>query len=110
MAMRDSITNIGSYYYAMPCAKINGIYQEYGIPPQAIRGRYPACASFLDGSNTNQYAVVHASMNGPGPENSAAVLDLCFGPSLWMALMVHAIGLEIYVCPLIGDIASSHLD
>jgi hypothetical protein len=79
----------------MPCSKIVGIMTTYGIPGQAARGLYPACVPFLNGQS-DPHAVVQVGGVGR-PEQIAASLDISFGMSLWLALMLHAIGIEIYV-------------
>lgn len=63
---------------------------------------YPACASYVDGSNLDQVAAVHANMNGESAANAGAALDLNFGMALWIAFAIHAIGIEIYVSCLPG--------
>jgi hypothetical protein len=93
------VTLIGSYFYAMPCAKIVGIFGRYGIPSQALPQLYPECVPFIKGTSLNQYGIVHAGTFGQ-PEQAAAVLDMTFGMSMWLALMLHAIGVEIYVSRL----------
>jgi hypothetical protein len=90
------ITQIGSYYYAMPCSKITAILTSFGAPEKAVASLYPPCISFLNGTAPNQYAVVHANQNG-NPEEVAASLDMAFGMTLWLALLLHAVGIEIYV-------------
>lgn len=79
----------------MPCSKIVGIMTTYGFPSQAARGLYPACIPFLNGQG-DLYAVVQAGGAGR-PEQIAASLDISFGMSLWLALMIHAVGIEFYV-------------
>lgn len=71
----------------------------FGIPSQAARGLYPACVPFLNGQG-DPYAVVQAGGAGR-PEQIAALLDISFGMTLWLALAIHAIGIEIYVSPLL---------
>jgi hypothetical protein len=98
MCVLPIITMIGDYYYAMPCSKILGILAAFKIPSQALPGFYPECVPFVKGASPNQYAVVHAGSYGR-PEQVAAALDITFGMTLWLALMIHAIGVEIYVSP-----------
>jgi hypothetical protein len=80
----------------MECAKINSLFSDYGIPPQALPALYPQCTAYVDGSNPQQQTVVHVNIQGR-PEEATAALDICFGTSLWMALVIHAVGIEIYV-------------
>jgi hypothetical protein len=90
------VTKMGDYVYAMPCSKIAGIFQNYGIPSAALPGFYPECIPFVSSASPNQYAIVRAGNYGR-PEQSAAALDALFGMTLWIALMIHAIGVEVYV-------------
>ncbi|KAE9980093.1 hypothetical protein EG328_000458 [Venturia inaequalis] len=95
LAAQPIIKSIGSYVYAMRCSKIVGIMTTYGIPAQAARGFYPACIPFLNGQG-DPYAVVQAGGLGR-PEQIAAALSVSFGACLWLALMINAIGIEIYI-------------
>lgn len=83
------ITKMGTYYAIWPCAKI-----AYTIPN--AQHLYPECASYFDGSNNNQVALVRAKFDGSAAEVGAA-LNVPFGTALWLALAIHAIGVEIYV-------------
>lgn len=67
-----------------------------GIPEELVLTVYPTCESFLNGTNPGQHAVVSATVAG-GPEQAAAVLDITFGMSFWMAFVLHAVGIEVYV-------------
>ena len=59
---------------------------------------YPACESYFSGANVNQYAVVDADLADPSSAAEAAVaLEISFGMALWVALAIHAAGVEIYV-------------
>lgn len=93
------ISSIGSYYYAMPCSKIVGTLAWTGTPASVAVSKYPACETYLNGTNPHQYAVVRAVSSG-GLENVAALLDIIFGMSVWLAIVIHAVGIEIYVCCL----------
>jgi hypothetical protein len=68
----------------------------YGIPLQMAKRKYPDCAIFFNGTNMNQYAVVHAINNG-GPEEVAALLDILFDMTVWLAIVLQAVGIEVYV-------------
>lgn len=58
---------------------------------------YPECASYLDGSDPQQQAIVHANFSNGRSTEIGAALDLGFGMALWVATAMHAIGIEIYV-------------
>ena len=66
------------------------------MPQKLVLTMYPNCESSLNGTNPDQHAVVWANIAG-GPEQTAAVLDITFVMSLWMAFVLHAVGIEVYV-------------
>jgi hypothetical protein len=82
----------------MPCYKVVGTMASYSIPQRVIIGLYPGCSSYLNGTSLNEHVVVHVA-NGR-PEQAAAALDISFGMCLWLAFVLHAIGIEIYVSDL----------
>ena len=86
------MTRMGDYYALRSCATLNFIHKS----ENATMALYPVCASFFDGTNPNQEAIVHANMKGL-PSEIGAALGMPFGMSLWLALAIHAIGVEIYV-------------
>lgn len=63
---------------------------------EATLETYPECASYLNGSDPLQQAVVHANFGGH-PTEIGAALDMCFGMALWVAFIMHAVGVEVYV-------------
>ncbi|KAM7185205.1 hypothetical protein V8F33_012548 [Rhypophila sp. PSN 637] len=59
---------------------------------------YPACGPYFSGQNINQYAVVDADIANPTSAAEAAVaLEVSFGMAMWIALALHAAGVEIYL-------------
>lgn len=87
------ISNYGGYQAAMPCGSIDFILKD----ESTVVRRYPECAAYYDGSKPGQYAIVPATMSGPDGAQVAAALNLCAGGSFWLALVLHAVGIEIYV-------------
>lgn len=85
------ISLIGSYYIALPCFKIDSMMDE-----QEALLSHPDCIAYYNGTNPSQHSVTSADFVGNVSE-TAASLDLSFGTALWLALAVHAIGVEIYV-------------
>ena len=71
------------YYTAWSCEKLATFYANSTALVQA----YPACTSL------DKWAAVPANFNEKG-ENVGAVFDLTFGMALWLALVMHAIGVE----------------
>lgn len=86
------ISRIDRYRLGVECAKIDYMMQNSSATLEA----YPDCASYYDGSAPDQMALVQADLNGSEP-TAAAGLDLNFGAALWLALWLHAVGVEIYL-------------
>jgi hypothetical protein len=90
------ISTMYGYYDARPCGQI---LETFKGSQEATLHFYPECASYFSGANPGQYAVVHADMDGTAIEVAVA-LGLNFGAATWLALALHAIGVEIYVSPI----------
>lgn len=86
------ITAIGGYNAVWPCEKL-----DYTLGHNETLSKYPACSTFYDGSNPQQQAIVVADFNG-GDENVSAAIGVNFGMAIWIAILIHAIGVEVYVC------------
>jgi uncharacterized membrane protein len=86
------ISMMDRYKLAMECAKIDHIMQD----PNSTLTEYPDCVSFYDRSDPGKLALVQAKFSGSAPQ-VAASLDLSFGMAMWLALLIHAIGVEIYL-------------
>lgn len=84
---------VGGYYYATPCDKINYLLKG----ENATIARYPECASFFSGEDPDRHVVVRASVLTDDRVEIGAVINLVFGTSGWMAMAIHAIGLELYL-------------
>lgn len=89
------ITAIGGYHAVWPCAKIAYTLDD----PSTIAAEYPTCAGYANGTDPGGVSLVKAQLGGPGSTsaNAGAVLNISFGMALWIALAMHAIGVEIYV-------------
>ncbi len=57
----------------------------------ALIQAYPACSSL------DAWVLVKADLNMDSQENQSAALDLTFGMATWIAIAIHAIGIEVYV-------------
>lgn len=79
---------------ARPCEQI--LYTFHGNQTATML-RYPECAAFFTGENLDQHAAVKAILGGGTAIEAAAALGITFGGSGWLALALHAIGVEIYV-------------
>lgn len=79
------ISRIGNYYIAMPCEQIASMGGDPTI--------YPNCAADTHG----QTAVVANIVNPTAVEQVAASLQTSFGMAGWLAFLMHAVGVEIYL-------------
>jgi hypothetical protein len=95
MIIAAMIISKEAYFTAWPCAKIASILND----PSELVSSYPACTSYVNGTNLQEFALVKASMDGPGGSNAGASLNTTFGMALWLSVVIHAIGVEIYVGP-----------
>ncbi|KAL8372577.1 hypothetical protein RB595_002086 [Gaeumannomyces hyphopodioides] len=87
------VTAVGGYYMAEPCAKVASLVGGRDV----MLARYPECAAFYSGANPDQHALVTASMTLGRAESVGAAIDLNFGAAMWLALALHAVGIEIYL-------------
>lgn len=86
------VSQIGGYYDARPCEQVEDIF---GSPEESMAA-YPDCAPFFNGSDPSKQVAVEANFNG-NPVQLAVALGSNFGPAMWLAFAIHAIGVEIYV-------------
>ncbi|KAK1624253.1 hypothetical protein BDP81DRAFT_330556 [Colletotrichum phormii] len=88
------ISSIGTYYAARPCDQVAFMVGNMNRTLQL----YPACASYFSGENPGQQTIVHADILNPTSAAEAGVAaGMPFGMALWLALALHAIGIEIYL-------------
>ena len=99
MILSALITSNQGYYAVWTCAKILSTYSEKNMG--SLLEDYPVCESFASGSNPDQVAPVLASFAGNSSGGVGAALNLSFGMALWLALNIHAIGIEVYVRSLL---------
>jgi hypothetical protein len=77
---------VAPLYHSMPCHKLNSFYEE----SEKMIESYPSCAE------KDAWAAVKADMGGTEEQVAAALnLALCMG--VWLALAMHAFGVEVYV-------------
>tara|TARA_R110002003_G_scaffold154_2_gene13653 strand:- start:171 stop:542 length:372 start_codon:yes stop_codon:yes gene_type:complete len=106
MIITTMIISKGGYYQVWTCAKI-----EATLPnPSMLLSKYPACAAYANGTDANEVAVVKANLTGDTGVNSGAGLGVSFGMALWLALAIHALGVEVYVrLPVINYLSDVRL-
>ncbi|KAH8662556.1 hypothetical protein BX600DRAFT_382626 [Xylariales sp. PMI_506] len=86
------ITRLGDFFTAMPCAEIDWLL----VDQELTTSMYPSCITFYNGSNPMQQVAVQGALDGDLSEVTAAY-DLTFGTAHWIALVIHIIGVEIYL-------------
>ena len=57
--------------------------------------RHSSYTRIVPSGDSDEYVAVHAIT--AGPEGEAAAINLTFGMSMWIALVIHAIGVEVYL-------------
>lgn len=84
----------GEYSYVMSCAKVAHTINNDDM----TLSRYSSCESYFSGGNPEQYVAVPAILIAAGdPAEAAAILDMCFGAAMWLAFIIHAFAVELYV-------------
>ena len=90
-----------SYKSVLPCDEIIYMYQFVAYPSNlsSLYSRYPACVKLEEsGSGSDVYVVVNATLgNGMFPEERAALMNMIFGVSGWIALVLHILLVEVYL-------------
>ncbi|KAF5966494.1 hypothetical protein FCOIX_12485 [Fusarium coicis] len=76
-----------SFRLPMQCAKVASFYDD----TESLVAKYPTC------QDLNAWVAVQGDMSGEGTENIASALSLGFSMGLWLALAIHAIGIEVYL-------------
>lgn len=97
---------VGDYYYVEPCAKINFILQG----ENATLARYPECAPFFSGEDPNRHIAVKADVIRRDKVAIGAMINMVFGMSGWLAIAIHAFGVELYVSHKSTCRYHAHLD
>ncbi|RAR08922.1 hypothetical protein DDE83_005759 [Stemphylium lycopersici] len=86
------IANQG-YYIVWTCAKIAAT-----IPEEVdLATSYPTCATYIIGTDPEAVSSVAVNFGTGNSANTGAALDEAFGMALWLALAMHAVGVEVYL-------------
>lgn len=84
----------GQGYIAMrPCAQIDS---DGVLPKSVIERSWPECAAYFTGTHPDQQVPVLADYYGLPIEINVAI-SIVSGASAFVALFLHAIGVELYV-------------
>jgi len=87
------ISDQGGYFTTRPCGQIDDALN--GNRTTVLKA-YPDCAAYYSSEVPDRQVIVQADLSGNRAETAAA-LGLNFGAAGWLALALHAIGIEIYV-------------
>lgn len=79
---------------AQPCDKIDYAFKGKN---EVVLHIYPGCEAFYSHANLNQHVAVHANISSKNPIEIATAFNITYGMSGWIALAVHAFGVESYV-------------
>jgi len=91
---REIISVIGSYYDVWTCAEL-AFLQSTGKGVPDFLQAYPQC-----GDTTVDPSTVHVAIQANTnafPVNFGTSVRLTFGMGLWISLVIHVIGVEIYI-------------
>ncbi|KXX81407.1 hypothetical protein MMYC01_203077 [Madurella mycetomatis] len=88
-----SIISTHGYYVAMPCSKVQ--YFFFGSANATLQ-QYPECAPYFSNEDPDKTVAVSATLQGYG-SNAIAAFSMNFGAAFWLALALHAIGVEVYL-------------
>ena len=87
-----------SFKSIMPCNEIIYMY-EFVTNPDFIStfySRYPACKN-LEGNASDVHVIINATLSRRLPEEKAALMNMVFGVSGWVALVIHVLFVEVYL-------------
>ena len=85
------ISKEGNYYQLQTCDQVASIFGA-SIPPPAIAIKYLQCLN----ATVDLPIPVNANFYG-SPEKIGASLGLAFGMALWVSILLHIVGVEIYL-------------
>ncbi|KAL8870836.1 MAG: hypothetical protein Q9174_003210 [Haloplaca sp. 1 TL-2023] len=85
------ISKLPDYNTIMTCGELGSMYDSV----QEMYSFYPQCG--LEESTADTLVIVKATFGNGQVEQIGASLRMSFGMALWMALFLHAVGVEIYL-------------
>lgn len=98
------ISSAGDFWSVQSCAKLLDVIGD----AQELVQQYPSCSSLIDGGNLGAVAAVNANFGGSAVELMSA-MNMSFGMAGWLALGLHAIGVEVYVSLLGIPVFRAHI-
>lgn len=87
---RAVISAIGTYYAMWRCDEITFLLKD----PSKIQAEFPVCVNATRPKRT--FVPVHASIH-EAPINFGSSYRVVFGMTLWLAILIHLAGTELYI-------------
>ncbi|KAJ1323769.1 DUF2306 domain-containing protein [Microdochium nivale] len=84
-------SRVNDMYVGMLCAKIDFMMRRR----ETVLAAFPGCAAFYSGDDPLAHVAVHAANPGANVAEVTAAFNATFGMALWLALVLHAVGIEI---------------
>ncbi|KAJ1328237.1 DUF2306 domain-containing protein [Microdochium nivale] len=93
-----AISKFGNFHVALPCHKIEYVLANAKVPDPNITlaATFPDCTPYMSGADPAKMAIVRANLLGSIVERTA-VLNMSFGTATWIALVIHAVLVELYL-------------
>ncbi|KXH31589.1 hypothetical protein CNYM01_12122 [Colletotrichum nymphaeae SA-01] len=88
------ITAESNYYQVKQCAMVDFIFRH---DQNKVLGFYPGCDGYYSGENPGLSVLVHASITAHQPAEISAGFTAVFDSGSWLALVIHAILVELYL-------------
>lgn len=84
------------WYQVMPCAELLYIANSTQTALETAYSTYPVCSPSNSNMTVDSQVIVKANFNGE-PEQIGAALAIGFPMAIWLALVMHAVGIEFYL-------------
>lgn len=86
------ISSAGDFWSVQSCVKLLDVIGD----AQELVQQYPSCSGLVGNGNLEAVAAVNANFGGSAVELMSA-MNMSFGMAGWLALGLHAVGVEVYV-------------
>jgi len=86
------VSAAGDFWSVQNCAKLLDVIGD----AQQLVDQYPSCASLIDANNFQAVTAIKADFSGSA-EQLMSAMNITFGMAGWLALGLHAMGVEVYV-------------
>ncbi|OLN81155.1 hypothetical protein CCHL11_09527 [Colletotrichum chlorophyti] len=94
LAARITAGSDSAYYQVKQCAVVDFIFRHNQT---RVLSLYPDCGAYYSGENPSAHVLVHANLGAHQPAEIAAGFTSVFDAGSWLALVIHAILVELYL-------------